>query len=147
MLAFELVKELETKEPATDEAKALVKFCYKPRLILLSCGNFGNVIRVFMPPFITDEKLEREVYPSWRMGSLSFQNDMDPGNNPISSIFLEIKRNIDLSLPYMVFEKEVGSSEGGVLSEIIQILSILKMRYLGRQIYRDESSGRVLLVV
>jgi hypothetical protein len=47
----------------------------------------------------------------------------------------------------MVFEKEVGSSEGGVLSEIIQILSILKMRYLGRQIYRDESSGRVLLVV
>jgi 4-aminobutyrate aminotransferase / (S)-3-amino-2-methylpropionate transaminase / 5-aminovalerate transaminase len=59
MLALELVKDRETKEPATDEAKALVKFCYDKGLIILSCGNFGNVIRTLMPLVITDELLER----------------------------------------------------------------------------------------
>jgi len=59
MLALEVVKDRETKEPATDEAKALVKFCYDKGLIILSCGNFGNVIRTLMPLVITDEQLER----------------------------------------------------------------------------------------
>jgi len=59
MLALELVKDRETKEPATDEAKALVKFCYDKGLIILSCGNFGNVIRTLIPLVITDELLER----------------------------------------------------------------------------------------
>ena len=59
MLALELVKDRETKKPATDEAKALVKFCYDKGLIILSCGNFGNVIRTLMPLVITDELLER----------------------------------------------------------------------------------------
>jgi 4-aminobutyrate aminotransferase/(S)-3-amino-2-methylpropionate transaminase len=59
MLALELVKDRETKEPATDEAKALVKFCYDKGLIILSCGNFGNVIRTLMPLVITDDLLER----------------------------------------------------------------------------------------
>jgi len=59
MLALELVKDRETKEPATDEAKALVKFCYDKGLIILSCGNFGNVIRTLMPLVITNELLER----------------------------------------------------------------------------------------
>ncbi len=59
MLALELVKNRETKEPATAEAKALVKFCYEKGLVILSCGNFGNVIRTLMPLVITDEQLER----------------------------------------------------------------------------------------
>ena len=59
MLALELVRDRETKEPAAEEAKALVKFCYEKGLILLSCGNFGNVIRTLMPLVITDELLER----------------------------------------------------------------------------------------
>jgi 4-aminobutyrate aminotransferase / (S)-3-amino-2-methylpropionate transaminase / 5-aminovalerate transaminase len=59
MLALELVKDRETKEPAAEEAKALVKFCFDKGLILLSCGNFGNVIRTLMPLVITDEQLER----------------------------------------------------------------------------------------
>jgi 4-aminobutyrate aminotransferase/(S)-3-amino-2-methylpropionate transaminase len=59
MLALELVKDRHTKEPAADEAKALVKFCYGKGLIILSCGNFGNVIRVLMPLVITDEQLDR----------------------------------------------------------------------------------------
>jgi 4-aminobutyrate aminotransferase/(S)-3-amino-2-methylpropionate transaminase len=59
MLALELVKDRETKEPAATEAKALVKFCYERGLVILSCGNFGNVIRTLMPLVITDDQLER----------------------------------------------------------------------------------------
>jgi len=59
MLALELVKDRETKDPATDEAKALVKFCFEKGLIILACGNFGNVIRTLMPLVITDEHLDR----------------------------------------------------------------------------------------
>jgi 4-aminobutyrate aminotransferase / (S)-3-amino-2-methylpropionate transaminase / 5-aminovalerate transaminase len=59
MLALELVRDRETKEPAAPEAKALVKHCYEKGLITLSCGNFGNVIRTLMPLVITNEQLER----------------------------------------------------------------------------------------
>ena len=59
MVAMELVKDRETKEPATTEAKALVKFCCERGLVILSCGNFSNVIRTLMPLVITDEQLER----------------------------------------------------------------------------------------
>jgi 4-aminobutyrate aminotransferase/(S)-3-amino-2-methylpropionate transaminase len=59
MLALELVKDRETKEPAAAETKALVKYCYERGLVILSCGNFGNVIRTLMPLVITDEQLER----------------------------------------------------------------------------------------
>lgn len=59
MLALELVRDRVTKEPAGDEAKALVRFCYERGLVILSCGNFGNVIRTLMPLVITDEQLER----------------------------------------------------------------------------------------
>jgi 4-aminobutyrate aminotransferase/(S)-3-amino-2-methylpropionate transaminase len=59
MLALELVRDRKTKEPAADEAKALVKTCFEKGLLILSCGIFGNVIRTLMPLTITDEHLER----------------------------------------------------------------------------------------
>ncbi len=59
MLALELVKDRETKEPATDIAKKLTQVCYDKGLILLSCGNYGNVIRTLMPFVITDEQLDK----------------------------------------------------------------------------------------
>jgi 4-aminobutyrate aminotransferase / (S)-3-amino-2-methylpropionate transaminase / 5-aminovalerate transaminase len=59
MLALELVRDRQTKEPATDETKKLVKLCYDKGLVVLSCGNFGNVIRTLMPLVITDEQLDR----------------------------------------------------------------------------------------
>lgn len=59
MLALEFVKDRETKEPAGAEAKEFVKLCYENGLVLLSCGNYGNVIRTLMPLVITDEQLER----------------------------------------------------------------------------------------
>ena len=59
MLAMELVEDRESKKPATDKAKALVGRCYEKGLVLLSCGNFGNVIRTLMPLVITEEQLAR----------------------------------------------------------------------------------------
>jgi len=59
MLALELVKDRETKTPAADEAKDLVQRCFQKGLVLLSCGNFGNVIRTLMPLVITDEELDK----------------------------------------------------------------------------------------
>jgi 4-aminobutyrate aminotransferase/(S)-3-amino-2-methylpropionate transaminase len=59
MLGLELVKDRTTKEPAADEAKALIKFCYEKGLIILSCGTFGNVIRTLAPLVIGEEELER----------------------------------------------------------------------------------------
>ena len=59
MLALELVKDPETREPATEEAKQLTKLAYEKGLILLSCGNFGNVIRTLMPITIEKDQLKR----------------------------------------------------------------------------------------
>lgn len=59
MLAMELVKDRETKQPATEAAKKLTQVCFDKGLVLLSCGNYGNVIRTLMPFVITDEQLER----------------------------------------------------------------------------------------
>jgi 4-aminobutyrate aminotransferase / (S)-3-amino-2-methylpropionate transaminase / 5-aminovalerate transaminase len=59
MLALELVKDRDTKAPATDEAKALVKYCFEKGLIILACGSDGNIIRALMPLVITDDQLEK----------------------------------------------------------------------------------------
>lgn len=59
MLAMELVKDRETREPAAEQAKKLCKLCYDKGLVLLSCGNFGNVIRTLMPLVITDDQLDK----------------------------------------------------------------------------------------
>lgn len=61
MLALELVKKRESKEPAADETKALVKYCFDKGLVLLSCGTYGNVIRNLAPLVITDEQLEKGI--------------------------------------------------------------------------------------
>ncbi|WP_299980648.1 4-aminobutyrate--2-oxoglutarate transaminase [Desulfobacula sp.] len=58
MLGMELVKDRHTKEPATEEAKKLVQLCYDKGLIILSCGNYGNVIRTLMPLVITKAELD-----------------------------------------------------------------------------------------
>ena len=39
MVGLELVKDRTSKEPAVEETKALVRYCYENGLILLSCGT------------------------------------------------------------------------------------------------------------
>jgi 4-aminobutyrate aminotransferase/(S)-3-amino-2-methylpropionate transaminase len=59
MLALELVTDREKRTPAGDLAKKLVATCFEKGLVLLSCGNHGNVIRTLMPLVIADAELER----------------------------------------------------------------------------------------
>ncbi len=59
MLAMELVKDRKTKTPDAEKAKALTKYCFERGLILLSCGTYGNVIRLLMPLNIGDEEIEK----------------------------------------------------------------------------------------
>ena len=59
MQAMELVTDRKAKTPAGTQAKALVKYCVDHGLLVLACGNFGNVIRTLMPLVITTDQLER----------------------------------------------------------------------------------------
>jgi 4-aminobutyrate aminotransferase/(S)-3-amino-2-methylpropionate transaminase len=59
MMAMELVTDRETRTPATDEAKALVKYCFDQGLLILVCGSYGNVIRLLMPLVIGEDQLSK----------------------------------------------------------------------------------------
>jgi 4-aminobutyrate aminotransferase/(S)-3-amino-2-methylpropionate transaminase len=61
MIAIELVKNRQTKEPAKEITAQIVKACYKRGLIIISAGIFGNVIRMLMPLVITDEQLDEAL--------------------------------------------------------------------------------------
>lgn len=58
MVAMELVKDRETKEPAPAETAAIIQYAYEHGLILLKAGRYGNVLRFLPPLVITDEQLE-----------------------------------------------------------------------------------------
>ncbi len=57
MIAMELVRDSETKEPATTETDAILKACYENGLLILSAGLQGNVIRCLAPLVIADDEL------------------------------------------------------------------------------------------
>ncbi|MCW8408842.1 4-aminobutyrate--2-oxoglutarate transaminase [Legionella sp. PATHC035] len=49
MQAIELVEDKTTKEPNKAAADRLTRFCLEHGLVVLSCGGYGNVIRLLMP--------------------------------------------------------------------------------------------------
>jgi 4-aminobutyrate aminotransferase/(S)-3-amino-2-methylpropionate transaminase len=49
---------LELEERTPDRAKAVVDAGFEHGLLLLSCGLYGNVIRLLPPLTITDEELD-----------------------------------------------------------------------------------------
>ncbi|HMD99619.1 MAG TPA: 4-aminobutyrate--2-oxoglutarate transaminase [Terriglobia bacterium] len=58
MRAIEVVRSATTREPAADETKRIVRWCYEHGLVVLSAGTYGNVVRVLVPLVITDEQFE-----------------------------------------------------------------------------------------
>ncbi|PGO24353.1 4-aminobutyrate--2-oxoglutarate transaminase [Bacillus cereus] len=58
MTAIELVKNKETKEPASEEVKAIMKETHSKGVITISAGIYSNVLRFLPPLVITDEQLE-----------------------------------------------------------------------------------------
>ena len=58
MVAFELVKERGTHEPDADAIKPVLSAALDAGLILLSCGYYGNTIRLLAPLTIADAHLD-----------------------------------------------------------------------------------------
>ncbi len=54
MVAIELCKDGDLKQPDADMAKRLVAEATRRGLILLSCGTYGNVIRILVPLTASD---------------------------------------------------------------------------------------------
>ena len=61
MQAIELVKSLDTREPAPDETKKITQYCYEHGLITITAGSYGNVIRVLVPLVVTDEQMDEAL--------------------------------------------------------------------------------------
>jgi 4-aminobutyrate aminotransferase len=59
MLALELVRDRETKEPAAELAAATLAAARERGLVLLACGLYGNVVRILVPLVIEDADLAR----------------------------------------------------------------------------------------
>lgn len=57
MVAIELVKDRNTKEPAAEETREIIRECYTNGLVALTAGVFNNVVRMLVPLVITDEQL------------------------------------------------------------------------------------------
>jgi len=62
MTAIELVKDRNTKEPATEEVKAIMQETHNKGVITISAGIYGNVLRFLPPLVITDEQLEEGLH-------------------------------------------------------------------------------------
>ena len=58
MRAIELVKSRETREPAPEQTKRIIQFCYEHGLIALTAGSYGNVVRLLVPLVISDEQMD-----------------------------------------------------------------------------------------
>jgi 4-aminobutyrate aminotransferase/(S)-3-amino-2-methylpropionate transaminase len=61
MLAIELVRDPETKEPAPDVAWAVIEGAFRNGLLLIKSGTDGNCIRVLVPLSITDAELDEAL--------------------------------------------------------------------------------------
>lgn len=59
MLALELVHDRATKEPAADVAAKTTAIARDRGLMLLSCGLYGNVLRILVPFVASDDELDR----------------------------------------------------------------------------------------
>jgi 4-aminobutyrate aminotransferase/(S)-3-amino-2-methylpropionate transaminase len=58
MVAIELVKDPESKAPDKERTGKIVEAALQEGLLLLTAGQYSNVIRTLMPLVITDEELE-----------------------------------------------------------------------------------------
>jgi 4-aminobutyrate aminotransferase/(S)-3-amino-2-methylpropionate transaminase len=61
MIAIELVKDPETKEPLKEAVPVVIEECFKRGVLTMGAGIFGNVIRFLPPVVITDEQIEKAM--------------------------------------------------------------------------------------
>jgi len=58
MVALELVKDRDTREPASEATAAIIQECYQKGLVVLKAGAFNHIIRMLIPLVITEEQLQ-----------------------------------------------------------------------------------------
>ena len=56
MVAMEFIQP-GTKDPNPGAVKAIVNYCNQHGVIAISCGTYGNVVRLLPPLVISDEQL------------------------------------------------------------------------------------------
>jgi 4-aminobutyrate aminotransferase/(S)-3-amino-2-methylpropionate transaminase len=61
MLALELVRDRQTKEPAPELTRKVSDAALERGLLLLKCGTYSNCIRVLCPLVITDAELDEAL--------------------------------------------------------------------------------------
>ena len=61
MQAIELVRSPQTREPAEEETKEILRYCYERGLIVLPAGSYNNVVRLLAPLVITDEQFDEAL--------------------------------------------------------------------------------------
>jgi 4-aminobutyrate aminotransferase/(S)-3-amino-2-methylpropionate transaminase len=61
MVAFDIVKTRGTQEPDADRTKKLLGEALKRGLILLTCGLYGNGVRILVPITIEDHVLDEAL--------------------------------------------------------------------------------------
>lgn len=59
MMAIEMVKDRQTKEPAKEETGQIIAKCYERGLAVLKAGIYDNVIRLLIPLVISEENLNQ----------------------------------------------------------------------------------------
>jgi len=82
MCALELVRSRDTREPAEEETKAIVRFCYEHGLVVLSTGSYNNVIRLLVPLVIGDDEFEEGLHVLQRaLKSVSLSPELAPARS------------------------------------------------------------------
>ena len=80
MIGIELVKDKETKEPATELTAKLIQNAIQKGLLLENCGTAGNVVRFLAPLTMTDEQMEKglEIFEAslrqWKLKEKEYKN-------------------------------------------------------------------------
>jgi 4-aminobutyrate aminotransferase/(S)-3-amino-2-methylpropionate transaminase len=64
MLAIELVADAAARTPAPELTHAIVDAALQRGLLLITCGVYGNCIRVLVPLVVTDAELD-EALGAW----------------------------------------------------------------------------------
>jgi len=61
MIAMELVKDQDNKEPATEETEKIVQYCVQNGVLIPTAGINKNILRMLVSLVITDEQLEEAL--------------------------------------------------------------------------------------
>ena len=72
---------------------------------------------------------------------------MNKHSKPNLANFAEIKKNLDPSFSYIIFEKTVNPGDGSDFSEVSSFIRRYKRALVNQEVYRDPTGKHLLLVI